>query len=361
MPKRLISAFGVAIILMVALGVNVSAQWPTTCVELNDIVEAHLGNDHNVGIYQSTFGDEAEAACQNDHRGDVQETFAWVNDPSATANESSIKFGEFKWAYLRSDGWIVKGNKGNQIPAFEDGKLVVPDLNDDSFFYWVYFDEELDSDELDPDDYVSLPYTFDVSRDVFTGLLTYSLAQRLRLSGNFPVSELSCEQTADGWELWAWLPSGFSYVYGTSTITFSYHVDGGSVQTEYWLIDEFEINPVAWTYSPDNLIRQTIGANRIVSRFQVGQDTSSPRETHPVFPAPELNFLLEKCGRTYRAPLNLGWPETCVELNDIVENHLGNTGNVGIYQAVFGDQAEQGCQNDHREDVRSVFVWALRT
>ena len=53
------------------------------------------------------------------------------------------------------------------------------------------------------------------------------------------------------------------------------------------------------------------------------------------------------------------WPTTCVELNDIVEAHLGNVGNVGIYQRVFGDQAEQACQNDHRNDVRSVFAWAI--
>ena len=53
------------------------------------------------------------------------------------------------------------------------------------------------------------------------------------------------------------------------------------------------------------------------------------------------------------------WPTTCVDLNDIVEAHLGNTQNVGIYQKVFGDQAEQACQNDHREDVRSVFAWAI--
>ena len=53
------------------------------------------------------------------------------------------------------------------------------------------------------------------------------------------------------------------------------------------------------------------------------------------------------------------WPTTCVELNDIVEAHLGNANNVGIYQRFFGDQAEQACQNDHRDDVRSVFAWAI--
>ncbi|MCY3895204.1 MAG: hypothetical protein OXG17_01910 [Chloroflexi bacterium] len=54
------------------------AQWPTTCVELNDIVESHLGNSHNVGIYQRVFGAQAEQACQSDHRADVQATFAWA-------------------------------------------------------------------------------------------------------------------------------------------------------------------------------------------------------------------------------------------------------------------------------------------
>jgi len=52
--------------------------WPTTCVHLNDVVEAHLGNDHNVGIYARAFGDQAEIRCQQDHAEDVRQTFAWV-------------------------------------------------------------------------------------------------------------------------------------------------------------------------------------------------------------------------------------------------------------------------------------------
>ena len=57
--------------------------------------------------------------------------------------------------------------------------------------------------------------------------------------------------------------------------------------------------------------------------------------------------------------LELDWPTTCVQLNDIVEGHLGNQGNVAIYRNTFGDQAEVACQNDHRDDVRSVFAWAI--
>lgn len=122
-------------------------QWPTTCVDLNDIVEAHLGNDGNVGIYQRVFGDQAEQGCQNDHRDDVRGVFGWAFDQTA--------------------------------------------------------------------------------------------------------------QSADA---------------GTQ---------------------------------------------------------------------------------------DLAWPTTCLDLNDIVENHLGNHGNVGIYQRTFGAQAETACRNDHREDVRGVFGWAF--
>ena len=124
-----------------------SSQWPTTCIDLNDVVETHLGNLGNVGIYQRTFGDQAEAACQNDHRNDVRGVFAWAFDDAAQSTQSELS--------------------------------------------------------------------------------------------------------------------------------------------------------------------------------------------------------------------DLAWPTDCVELNDIVENHLGNIGNVGIYQNVFSDQAESACRNDHREDVRGVFAWAF--
>ena len=130
-----------------ALASPVAAQWPTDCVLLNDIVENHLGNDGNVGIYQRVFGDEAEEGCQSDHRDDVR--------------------GVFGWAFDRAEG-----------------------------------------------------------------------------------------------------------------------------------------------------------------------------STDPNLPA-------------------MAWPSDCVALNDIVENHLGNHGNVGIYQRTFGTQAEGACRNDHRDDVRGVFGWAF--
>ena len=78
MLSRFIRIIALAALITAASVTHVFAQWPTTCVELNDIVEAHLGNHGNVGIYQRVFGADAEAACQNDHRDDVRAVFAWA-------------------------------------------------------------------------------------------------------------------------------------------------------------------------------------------------------------------------------------------------------------------------------------------
>ena len=68
-----------AAIALVTFGVSIAhAQWPTTCVELNDLAEAAVGAHQNVGIYQRAYGDQAEAQCQHDHRDDVRRTFAWA-------------------------------------------------------------------------------------------------------------------------------------------------------------------------------------------------------------------------------------------------------------------------------------------
>lgn len=146
--------FVVAVAAVLGTAAEVDAQWPTGCVELNDIVERHLENVGNVGLYQRVFGEAAEQECQVDHRDDVAETFAWAF-------------------------------AGPELPSTE----------------------------------------------------------------------------------------------GQTT--------------------------------------------RIAAPVDTG-----------------------------------GWPETCVELNDIVEDQLGNDLNVGIYQRAFGEQAEAACRQDHADDVRAVFAWA---
>ncbi len=77
---RFIRVLIVALAAVVAFASPALAQWPAGCIELNDIVEAHLGNRGNVGIYQRTFDAGAESACQSDHRGDVRAVFAWAFD-----------------------------------------------------------------------------------------------------------------------------------------------------------------------------------------------------------------------------------------------------------------------------------------
>ena len=68
--KRLTLAF-LAVSVLVGLSVSTAlAQWPTSCVEFNDIIEASLGNDENVGIYVRVHGDQAEAACRREHERD---------------------------------------------------------------------------------------------------------------------------------------------------------------------------------------------------------------------------------------------------------------------------------------------------
>ena len=44
----------------------------------SDIVASHLGNDPNVGLYQRTFGEHAEAACRQDRADDVRTVFGWA-------------------------------------------------------------------------------------------------------------------------------------------------------------------------------------------------------------------------------------------------------------------------------------------
>ena len=69
--------------------------WPATCVALNDLVEASLGNSENVGIYQRVYGEQAEDACQNDHRADVQASFAWVL--GSTSDPISVESSPGAW------------------------------------------------------------------------------------------------------------------------------------------------------------------------------------------------------------------------------------------------------------------------
>ena len=107
---RFIRVLIVAVLATVAFASPALAQWPTGCIDLNDIVEAHLGNQGNVGIYQRTFDAGAESACQSDHRGDVRAVFAWAFD-----GESAGAIAPTPWpstCVALND--IVEAHLGNQ-------------------------------------------------------------------------------------------------------------------------------------------------------------------------------------------------------------------------------------------------------
>ena len=112
--KRIVLAIVAAAFLVLTGTAIVYAQWPTTCVDLNDIVEAHLGNHDNVGIYQRVYGHQAEEHCQNDHRADVQATFAWAfrlasytpssGTPSGGWPETCVQLNDIVEAHLGNHG-----------------------------------------------------------------------------------------------------------------------------------------------------------------------------------------------------------------------------------------------------------------
>lgn len=76
-------------------------DWPVTCVALNDLVEPSLGRPENVGIYQRAYGDQAEVACQTDHRSDVQAAFHWALPASAPEPEPTPYAPVFKRVFER--------------------------------------------------------------------------------------------------------------------------------------------------------------------------------------------------------------------------------------------------------------------
>ena len=101
----------IATLALVVFGVSLAhAQWPTTCVELNDLAEAALGNHQNVGIYQRTYGDQGEAQCQNDHRDDVRRTFAWA---LGGAGEAVAGTWPTSCVALNDLAEAARGNPGN--------------------------------------------------------------------------------------------------------------------------------------------------------------------------------------------------------------------------------------------------------
>ena len=329
-----------------ALATPVFAQWPTTCVDLNDVVEQHLGRDNNVGIYQRVFGDQAEAGCQGDHREDVRGVFAWAFDlappappPAVAASSlplvndalySAVWRGQTEQVrtlvagglnanvrtsdndpLIREAVWrnhveivrILAGAGANVNATDSDGDPVLREAiwRDHANVVQILIDAGADVDATDSDDDPVLREA--IWRD------HADVVQILVDAG----ADVNAEDS-DG------DPLLFEAAWRGHTEIVRILVDAG-----------VDVN------APDADGRSALSRAQFYGHDEIVQILLAAPSVEP----------------------ELGWPTTCVDLNDIVENHLGNDHNVGIYQAVFGDQAEAGCRGDHREDVRGVFAWAF--
>ena len=289
-------------------------EWPMTCVDLNDVVEEHLGNDHNVGIYQNTFGDQADAACQNDHRNDVRGVFVWAFDDSASPSTPSVPAASLPLADPGLYSAVWRG-RTEQVRALVAGGANVNarTSDNDPLLYegiWrghaeivrILVEAGADVNARDSD-----------GDPLLYGAVWRNHTEIARILVAAPGVDLNARDS-DG------DPLLYGAVWRGHTTMVRILVDSGA-----------DVN--ARLSDGDTLLHEATwrGHTEIVQ------------------------ILLE----AQSAQTDLAWPTDCVELNDIVENHLGNDNNVGIYQSVFGDQAEQGCRGDHREDVRSVFAWAF--
>lgn len=305
----------VAAVAAMALATPVFAQWPTTCVDLNDIVENHLGRDNNVGIYQRVFGDQAEAACQGDHREDVRGVFAWAFDLASPAPPPAVAGSSLPLANDALYGAVWRG-RTEQVRTLVAGGLNanVRDADNDPLIHSAIWRNYVDI---------------------------------VRILANAGANVNATDSDGD--------PVMHSAVWRGHTNVVQVMVDAGAD------VDARESNGDPLLFEAifrghTDIVRILIDAGADVTA--TNRSGRSPLSYASFRAGPEseiVRLILEALD----AEPELGWPTTCVDLNDIVERHLGNLNNVGIYQKVFGDQAEAGCRGDHREDVRGVFAWAF--
>ncbi len=140
MGRRLVLALSAVAVAISASVSTAWASWPTTCVELNDIVEAHLGNHQNVGIYQRVFGASAEQACRNDHGDEVRVLFAWAMEAPGEDSEPVVEAGpsidrslQSAWHILRHQLINVIGSDMLSHPQVQTVSIVVRDMPNDNF------------------------------------------------------------------------------------------------------------------------------------------------------------------------------------------------------------------------------------
>ena len=305
----------VAVVAAAAFSTPVSAQWPTTCVDLNDIVEQHLGRTNNVGIYQRVFGDQAEAACQGDHREDVRGVFAWAFGLATPTAPPAVAGSSLPLANDALYGAVWRGQT-EQVRALVAGGLNANtrDSDNDPLIHSAIWRDYPEIVQILADAGANVNATDSDGDPVIHSAIWRGHAAVVRILVDAGADVNATESNGD--------PLIFEAIFRGHTDILRILVDAGADVT-----------------ATDSRGRSPLSR----ALFWTGEGSE----------------IVQIIREALAARPDLGWPTACVALNDIVENHLGNNQNVGIYQAVFGDQAEAGCRGDHREDVRGVFAWAF--
>ena len=344
--RTIVMAAVVAVAAAAALATPVLAQWPTTCVDLNDIVEQHLGRTNNVGIYQRVFGDQAEAACQGDHREDVRGVFAWAFDLAPPAPPPAVAGSSLPLANDALYGAVWRG-RTEQVRTLVAGGLNANTRSSDNdpLIYSAIWRNYVDIVRILADAGANVNATDSDGEPVLRSAIWRNhtdVVQVLVDAG----ADVNAKDT-DGDPLlreaiWRNHQTVVQILVDAGADVNARDSDGDPLLFEAVWRGHSDIVRILVDSGVDVNARDSDGDSALGEAQWRGHDDI-------------VRILLAAPAVTPE----LGWPTTCVDLNDIVENHLGNHNNVGIYQKVFGDQAEAGCQNDHRQDVRGVFAWAF--
>ena len=357
MRRLFFAALAAGILSIVAIAVAAAHEdhstddWPMTCVDLNDIVEEHLGNDHNVAIYQKTFGGQAEAACQNDHRDDVRGVFAWAFGDSSSAPAASPPTASLPLADSALYSAVWRG-RTEQVRALVAGgaNVNVRTSDNDPLLYAALWRGHTDIVRILVDAGADVNARDSDNDPLLYGAIWRAYTDIVRILVDAGADVNARDSDND--------PLLYGAIWRNHTQVAQILVNAPSVNLNARDSDGDPLLHAAVWRGHTTMVRILVDAGADVNARDSDGDTLLYEATwrdHTEI----VQIILAAQSSSSSAQTDLAWPTDCVELNDIVENHLGNDSNVGIYQSVFGDQAEQGCRGDHREDVRSVFAWAF--
>ena len=336
----------VAVAAVVTFATPVFAQWPTTCVDLNDIVENHLGRDNNVGIYQRAFGDQAEAACQGDHREDVRGVFAWAFGLAPPAPPPAVAGSSLPLANGALYSAVWRGET-EQVRTLVAGGLNANarDSDNDPLIHSAIWRDYVDIVRILADAGANVNATDSGGDPLIHSAIWRNYVDMVRILADAGANVNATDSDGEPVlreAIWRGHTNVVRILVNAGADVNAENSDGDPLLFEgiwrgYTEIVRILVNAGADVSAPDARGRSALSRAQFWDHPEIAQILLAAPSV-----APEL-----------------GWPTTCIDLNDIVENHLGNDNNVGIYKRAFGDQAEAGCRGDHREDVRGVFAWAF--